>query len=111
MTDPFVDLETDAQGTDSMSRAVEPSTNSPGGAVSGNERSHPASQPLTPAPATSSMNGGGPIPHPIPSTGLVRESLAGKHVCPFCGQHNSNSNEPCPRCTMEDTAATRQATK
>ncbi|MBC8109222.1 MAG: hypothetical protein H7Z14_21730 [Anaerolineae bacterium] len=50
-------------------------------------------------------------PTPVPATGLVRETLAGKHVCPFCGTHNAGPNEPCPRCTMEDTAATRQATK
>jgi hypothetical protein len=35
----------------------------------------------------------------------------GKIVCPFCGQQKSASSEPCPRCTMEDTPATRQATK
>ncbi len=41
----------------------------------------------------------------------VRDSLVGKIVCPFCGQQKSASSEPCPRCTMEDTPATRQATK
>jgi hypothetical protein len=41
----------------------------------------------------------------------ARESLVGKIVCPFCGQQKSASSEPCPRCTMEDTPATRQATK
>jgi hypothetical protein len=35
-------------------------------------------------------------------------------VCPFCGNVNDASvtaDGPCPRCTMEDTPATRQATK
>jgi hypothetical protein len=41
----------------------------------------------------------------------VRESLPGKVVCPFCGQQKSTAAEPCPRCTMEDTPATRQSTK
>jgi hypothetical protein len=41
----------------------------------------------------------------------IRETLAGKVICPFCGQTKSASAEPCPRCTMEDTPATRQATK
>ena len=46
----------------------------------------------------------------------LREVLAAKHICPFCGSANSApapgaTNVPCPRCTMEDSAATRQATK
>jgi hypothetical protein len=48
----------------------------------------------------------------------VRDALSGKQVCPFCGSQNAvsassttNATGPCPRCTMEDTAATRQATK
>jgi len=34
-----------------------------------------------------------------------------KHVCPFCGSINENDGQSCPRCTMEDTAQTRAATK
>ena len=46
----------------------------------------------------------------------LRETLAAKHICPFCGSANAApapgaTNTPCPRCTMEDSAATRQATK
>lgn len=40
----------------------------------------------------------------------VRELLAGRHVCPFCGGQRARADIPCPRCTMEDTPATRQAT-
>src|SRR4051812_7675200 len=98
MTDPFVELES-AEGTDSMSRAVEPAT---GAAPQnrGNPPQNPAQNPSARA-----------VDAPVPSTGLVRETLAGKHICPFCGTQNSGPNEPCQRCTMEDTAATRQATK
>jgi hypothetical protein len=38
-------------------------------------------------------------------------SMTGKHVCPFCGTVRARRNDPCPRCTMEDTAETRQATR
>jgi hypothetical protein len=41
----------------------------------------------------------------------VRQTLVGKQVCPYCGQANAGGPEPCPRCNMEDTPATRQATK
>ncbi len=41
----------------------------------------------------------------------VRQLLTGKRVCPYCGHQSPHGNEPCPRCTMEDTPATRQATK
>lgn len=38
-------------------------------------------------------------------------SSTGKAVCPYCGAVNERSSAPCPRCTMEDTPATRAATK
>jgi hypothetical protein len=38
-------------------------------------------------------------------------SMTGKHVCPFCGTVRARRGDPCPRCTMEDTAETRQATR
>ena len=41
----------------------------------------------------------------------VRQSLSGKYVCPFCGSVNENEQGTCPRCTMENTAASRKATK
>lgn len=76
-----------------MSRAVDPATG------------------VTPSGRTNSISNGSSGRTPVPATGLVRETLAGKHVCPFCGTQNAGPNEPCARCTMEDTAATRQATK
>jgi hypothetical protein len=41
----------------------------------------------------------------------IRESLRAKFVCPFCGSVNDNEQGTCPRCTMENSAATRKATK
>jgi len=35
----------------------------------------------------------------------------GRYVCPFCGAVRDTIDQPCSRCTMEDTPATRQATK
>src|SRR2546428_8555828 len=44
---------------------------------------------------------------PVPGAG----GLQGRHVCPFCGSINDTLEGPCPRCTMENTADTRKATK
>jgi hypothetical protein len=41
----------------------------------------------------------------------IRDTLRGKHVCPFCGSVNDSDQGTCPRCTMENSAATRKATK
>ena len=41
----------------------------------------------------------------------IRDSVSGRHVCPFCGAVREQAEGTCPRCTMENTAATRQATK
>lgn len=41
----------------------------------------------------------------------VVSGLEGKSVCPFCGAVAESSNGPCARCTMENTPATRQATR
>src|SRR5579864_4761005 len=41
----------------------------------------------------------------------IRDSLANLHVCPFCGTVKDQPETPCGRCTMENTSATRQATK
>lgn len=74
----------------------------------------PSITPLTSASALGSV----PVSDDRSSAGAIREGLSGKAVCPFCGSQNAvaansttNSQGPCPRCTMEDTAATRQATK
>ena len=48
---------------------------------------------------------------PRPEADEVRQQLAGKHACPFCGVIRVDAQAPCPRCTMEDTPATRQATR
>jgi hypothetical protein len=41
----------------------------------------------------------------------IREALSGRRICPYCGLQNVGGGEPCPRCTLEDNATTRQATK
>jgi len=41
----------------------------------------------------------------------IRDALAGRQVCPFCGLVKEHADGPCERCTMENTASTRQATK
>ncbi|MBC7784313.1 MAG: hypothetical protein H7144_10785 [Burkholderiales bacterium] len=41
----------------------------------------------------------------------VRQQLKDKHVCPFCGVIRADHAQPCPRCTMDDTANTRSATR
>jgi hypothetical protein len=44
-------------------------------------------------------------------SGPPSSGVQGRHVCPFCGSINDSSEGPCPRCTMENTADTRKATK
>ena len=41
----------------------------------------------------------------------IRDALAGRFVCPFCGIIKDQAEATCPRCAMENTPATRQATK
>lgn len=55
------------------------------------------------------MNQGTPT-SPADVAKQVRELLSGRHVCPFCGGQRANPAIPCPRCTMQDTEATRAAT-
>jgi hypothetical protein len=88
-------------------------------------RDQPMARLTDPAAPASSASGGGvsslssvPVSDDRSAANSVRDSLSGKQVCPFCGSQNApsansatNSQGPCPRCTMEDTAATRQATK
>lgn len=45
-----------------------------------------------------------------PSAG-TEPSPVENRVCPFCGSINEVQESPCPRCGMEDSATTRQATK
>jgi rubrerythrin len=41
----------------------------------------------------------------------IRDTVNGRYVCPFCGAVREQADGDCPRCTMESTATTRQATK
>jgi hypothetical protein len=41
----------------------------------------------------------------------IRDAIAGRHVCPFCGAVRDQSGGACPRCSMENSSASRQATK
>jgi len=45
------------------------------------------------------------------SPAAAPQRSVGKVVCPYCGSVNEKSTGPCPRCTMEDTPATRASTK
>jgi hypothetical protein len=96
MTDPFAQVET-AEETDSMSRASDstPSLSATPDPV------HGAAVNGGPRPANG--NGGGHVAPATPSQAApqatpqaVREFLAGKHVCPFCGTPNSVGTQPCP---------------
>ena len=51
--------------------------------------------------------------HACPACGAAAEWNPGKQrlICPFCGTLNETADGPCPRCRMEDTPATRKATK
>ena len=52
-----------------------------------------------------------PAPSKPVDAAEVRGQLVGKHVCPFCGVMRPDASQPCARCTLEDTPATRTATK
>lgn len=41
----------------------------------------------------------------------IRDAIVGRQVCPFCGAVMEQQEGACPRCTMENTSASRQATK
>ena len=41
----------------------------------------------------------------------IRDSLEGQHVCPFCGGLSDGVHAICGKCTMENSAAARKATK
>jgi hypothetical protein len=70
--------------------------------------------PIAPHGSASPLSGV-PIADDRASAHTIRDGLSGKQVCPFCGSQNTappaGNTSACPRCTMEDSAATRQATK
>jgi hypothetical protein len=41
----------------------------------------------------------------------IRDAIAGRHVCPFCGSVREQDDGVCPKCSMDNTSASRQATK
>ena len=90
MQDPFVESDADVEDDHPMSRAVESSA----------EQQRPSIEP----PAADATREPRPTRDPRP----VRDATPGKAVCPFCGQQKLNTADPCPRCTMEDTPATRK---
>ena len=45
------------------------------------------------------------------SAAQIRESLDGQYVCPFCGTLSETADGPCSRCSMENSSASRKATK
>src|SRR5579863_4250083 len=42
---------------------------------------------------------------------VIRDAIAGRQVCPFCGAVREQPEGSCPKCSMENTSASRQATK
>src|SRR5688500_7404480 len=50
-------------------------------------------------------------PPPPMTPEQIGESQDGRVDCPFCGAVNDSEQAACPRCTMENSAATRKATK
>lgn len=56
-----------------------------------------------PARTSSAPGVGKPVDADVPALPL-------EPVCPFCGLVNEFAGSPCQRCTMEDTAVTREAT-
>jgi type II secretory pathway pseudopilin PulG len=96
-----------------MTRLTDPITTanspSPGTPLANAALPTAASHPAAPMPKT-------PISDDRSVAAGIRDALAGKQICPFCGSQNPAPASgapagPCPRCTMEDSAATRQATK
>ncbi len=49
--------------------------------------------------------------HVHPSTAEAQARDAARSVCPFCGGISASREKICPACEMEDTPATRQATR
>ena len=51
-------------------------------------------------------------PHLSPDAAQeIRDAIAGRHVCPFCGSVREQEDGACPRCSMDNTSSSRQATK
>lgn len=71
--------------------------------------SEPTASPVPGAVGHGPAAGGGTPPPP--TADQIRETLRTRFVCPFCGSVNESEQAACPRCTMENTAAARKATK
>src|SRR4051794_22693145 len=68
--------------------------------------SHPLSSPPVTPPT--------PQPKPVSDQSSKPSNSTARRCCPYCGTVTAQpegSEQPCPRCTIEDTAATRAATK
>src|SRR5205823_3942379 len=94
MDDPFT------TELDEMSRAFDPA-NSDLSAVSPADTSFSAGLSADPADAADT---------PPPELG-GRRGAPVSYVCPFCGVVNESMDVPCRQCGLENTHATRQATR
>lgn len=85
-----------------------------GGAIINPERTvpYPPSS-ARPKEAVTQISEQGPLATTLGPPGAegIRDSLRSKYVCPFCGSVNDSEQGMCPRCTMENSSATRKATK
>ena len=98
MEDPLLTTE-----FDEMTRAFDPN----------NTDVSPAAN-TGPGSAVDRMNKNGISPHastPLPAVAPVRRAAPTQAVCPFCGSVNESIAGSCRQCNMENTQATRQATR
>src|SRR6516162_10245360 len=61
--------------------------------------------------ASESSGDGGKASSAAPAAKSSASGHHHHHVCPFCGSLNEDASKPCPKCTLADTPAMRQATK
>ena len=107
MHEPFFTTE-----ADEMSRAFDPT----------NADVPPAAPPATPSEGSANhrLNSdalravegeSAAIPTPVATASVPRRAVSSQAVCPFCGCINDSSAGACRQCGMENTQATRQATR
>src|SRR5580692_7172993 len=65
-----------------------------------------SADPMSPPPVV-------PTTEPLPPSpaGAAAPPTHQLHVCPFCGTVSDKPDEPCRLCALENTGATRQATR